>query len=165
MNRAFAAVAFGFILCGAAPLDALDRFAGTWQSQGTFVDTAYSSAGSASGTTTCAWSGDHMFMICQQVATLNGKRDDDVAIYSYDDSSNAYRFYNVHATQVTSSVITVNGNTVVYPFTFVDKGKSVTIRTLNIWDNPKFYTWRTVYSTDGGTTWTLMANGTSRRVS
>lgn len=164
MNRPGIALAFGFLVCGAAPLDALDRFAGTWQSQGTFVDTPYSAAGTASGTTTCTWSSDHIFMICQQVAMLGGKRDDDVAIYSYDDASSAYRFYNVHASRVTSSVITVNGNTVAYPFTFDDKGKSVTIRTLNVWDNPNLYDWRTEYSADGGKTWTLMAKGTSRRV-
>jgi hypothetical protein len=147
----------------AAPIDALDRFAGTWQSQGKFLDTPYSQPGTSSATTTCAWSSDRVFMICQQVVTMQGKRDDDLGIYSYDDASGAYHFYNVHPGRTTSTAITVNGNTITYPFTFTEKGQNVTIRTLNVWKSTSLYTWRTDYSTDGGATWTLMASGTSQK--
>lgn len=141
----------------------LDRFAGTWQSHGTFVDTPYSKASAATGTTSCAWSFNKAFMICQQSAWMGGKRDDDVAIYTYDASSEAYRFSNVQRSRTTSSVITVDGNTITYPFSFTDNGKNVRIRTLNVWVSPGLYRWRTEYSTDGGATWTLMASGTSQR--
>ena len=147
----------------AAPLDELNRFVGTWQSQGTFVDTPYQKAGSATATTTCAWSNDGAFMICQQSASMNGTHDNDLGIYTYDSAAGAYRFFNVHASRTTSSTITVAGNTITYPFTFDDNGKTVTIRTLNVWDDPKSYRWRTEYSTDGGTTWTLMGSGTSQQ--
>jgi hypothetical protein len=147
----------------AAPIDTLDRFAGTWQSEGTFVNTPYSKPGTSTATTTCAWSGDHLFMICQQIVTMGGKRDDDLGIYSYDETASAYRFYGVHPGQATSTTISVNGNTITYPFTFTDNGKNVTIHTLNVWKNSNLYTWRTEFSTDGGKTWTLMASGTSQK--
>ncbi len=147
----------------AAPIDELERFAGTWQSQGTFVETPYSKAGPATATTTCAWSGDRLFMICQQVVTMAGKRDDDLGIYSYDETSGSYRFYNVHPGRTTDTTITVHGDTITYPFSFTDNGKNVTIRTLNVWKSADLYTWRTEYSTDAGANWALMASGTSRK--
>ena len=147
----------------AAPLDELNRFAGTWQSQGSFVDTPYSKAGDASATTTCEWSIDRSFMICQQRVIMNGKPDDDIAIYTYDQAAQAYHFYNVRPTQSTSITITIAGDTITYPFSFTDQGKTVMVRTLNLWKNPSLYTWRTEYSLDGGATWKLMASGTSRK--
>jgi hypothetical protein len=147
----------------AAPIDELQRFAGSWQSQGQFQATPYSKAGAANAKTTCAWSDDHLFMICQQQVTTASGPDDDVSVYSYDDKAGAYRFYNVHPGQVTSTTITVSGDTITYPFSFTENGTTVTIRTLNVWKSAGLYTWRTEYSTDGGNTWTLMASGTSQR--
>ncbi|HEY3675301.1 MAG TPA: hypothetical protein VGK84_04870 [Candidatus Tumulicola sp.] len=156
----------GLMLCvvGAGPLDQLDRFAGTWQTQGTFLTTPYSTAGTAAGTSSCAWSNDRQFMICQQNVTLSGKTDHDVTVYSYDDAKQAYRFYNVHAADSTATSITVNGDTITYPFSFTgDGGQTVEIRTTNVWKGSTFYDWRTEYSTDNGATWTPMASGTSQK--
>jgi|HubBroStandDraft_4_1064222.scaffolds.fasta_scaffold00011_56 hypothetical protein len=147
----------------AAPIDELNRFAGTWQSYGTFVDSPYQKAGAATATTTCAWSIDHAFMICQQSVIMNGTPDSDLGIYTFDPVANVYRFYNVHSSRTTSSTILVDGKTITYPFSFTDNGKSVVIRTLNVWQNPDAYTWRTEYSIDGGTTWSLMGSGKSER--
>ena len=148
---------------GAAPLDELGRFEGTWKSQGTFVKTPYSDPGSSSASTTCTWSGDRLFMLCQQVVSMAGQRDDDLGIYTYDETADSYRFFNIHPAHVTTTLITVYGDTITYPFSFTDKGKNVTIRTLNVWKKASFYTWRTDYTTDGGKTWTPMASGTSQR--
>jgi hypothetical protein len=155
----------GLMLCvvGAGPLDQLDRLAGTWSTQGTFLTTPYSTAGTAAGTASCAWSNDRQFMICQQNVTLSGKTDHDVTIYAYDESKQAYRFYNIHAGDSTSTTITVNGDTVTYPFTFTDGGQSVQIRTINAWKGSSYYDWRTEYSNDNGATWTPMASGTSQK--
>jgi hypothetical protein len=155
----------GFMLCvvGAGPLDQLDRLAGTWNMQGTFLTTPYSAAGTAAGTTSCAWSNDRRFMICQQSVTLSDKADHDVTVYSYDDAKQAYRFYNIHAGDSTSATITVNGDTVTYPFTFTDGGQTVQIQTVNVWKGSTFYNWRTEYSTDNGATWTPMASGISQK--
>jgi hypothetical protein len=157
------AIAGSATSAGAAPLDELDRFSGTWQSRGTFVDTPYSKAHSAAGTTTCAWSDDHTFMICQQRVTQYGDVETDVAVYTYDDATKTYRFSNIQRQQTTSLTITVAENTITYPLAFTDNGKNVNVRTLNVWVSPNLYRWRTEYSLDGGTTWKPMASGTSQR--
>ena len=46
----------------------LDRLAGTWDSPGTFVNSAYSKAGTARATTTCAWSDDRFLLICSKAS-------------------------------------------------------------------------------------------------
>jgi hypothetical protein len=70
----------------------------------------------------------------------------------------------VHAANATTSSITIDGDTVTYPFSYKDGDTTVSIRTLNIWNNPNAYDWRTEYSTDNGATWTPMASGTSTKV-
>lgn len=160
----YAVAILALVLVGVGPVDQLDRFSGTWHNQGTFVETPYSTAGTSSATTICSWSADHLFMICPQSVMMAGKRDDDVAIYSYDEAAGAYRFFNIRPGRIASATITVSGNTVTVPFTFTDKGKNVTIRTLNVWKTADLYTWRTEYTTNGGATWTLMASGTSQKI-
>lgn len=161
MAVAAAAVTPAFV--SAAPIDQLNRLAGTWQSTGTFIDSPYQKGGPATATTTCAWSNDHGFMICQQSVVMNGAPDSDLGIYTYDPTANVYRFDNVHASRTTSSTILVDDKSITYPFSFTDNGKSVVIRTLNVWQGPDAYTWRTEFSTDNGATWTLMGSGKSQR--
>jgi|SRR6516164_4758247 hypothetical protein len=147
----------------AAGVDDLGRFLGTWTSPGTLYDTAYSKAGTATATNTCAWSSDHVFMICQQSITLNGKLSHAISIYTYDAVKSQYHFFNVGPDGGDGSIISVVGDTVTYSNSFTDKGKQVTILTLNVWESPTLYRWRTEYTTDSGKTWTLMASGTSQR--
>jgi hypothetical protein len=74
-----------------------------------------------------------------------------------------YRFFNIGSDGADGSVISVEGDTVTYSNSFTDKGKQVTIRTLNVWESPTLYRWRTEYSADSGKTWTPMAVGTAQR--
>lgn len=151
------------LVAAAAGLDQLDRFAGTWTSPGVLVDTPYSKAASVSATTTCAWSSERLFMICRQSVSDGAKIDHDLAIYTFDAAANAYHFFNVRSSQVNSVPIEIQGNTITYTDSFTDGGKRVTIRTLNVWETPNLYRWRTEYSTDAGATWALMGSGTSQR--
>ena len=148
---------------GAAGLDELNRFAGTWDAPGTLLTTPYSTAAHADAVNTCGWSQDHIFMICQQSLAIDGKPSHVISIYTYDETANAYHFFNVHRNGAASTTIAVAGDTITYTDSFKDKGKNVTIRTLNVWENPDRYRWRTEYSTDGGATWSLMASGISQR--
>jgi len=102
-------------------------------------------------------------MICQQSISVNGKPEHAISIYTYDDATQAYHFYNLSTAGANSTTISVAGDTITYTDSFTDKGKRVTIRTLNIWENPDRYRWRTEYSTDAGATWSLMASGVSQR--
>ncbi len=66
--------------------------------------------------------------------------------------------------KVAPLTITIEGDTITYPVTFKDSaGQDVTIRTVNVFENPTLYRWRTEYSNDAGKTWIPMASGTSQR--
>jgi hypothetical protein len=151
-------------MLGAAPqggIAQLDRLAGTWKSNGTFVDTAYSKAGTATASTTCAWTGDHLFLLCQQSVEMGGKANHDVAIYTYDEATNTYHFYNVGVEQMRTAQLSVDATSMTYGGSFDDGSKHVLTRTLNVWQSPKAYTWRAEYSLDNGATWTQMGSGAS----
>lgn len=176
MIRAAAAAAFLAVALPALPASAqgtvvpdpalgqLDRLVGTWDAPGTFVDSAYSKAGTARATTTCAWSGDHVFLICQQQVTTQAGTDDDVALYTYDPAGKTFRFYHVSRTSTSGSTIAVTPSEIVYSGSFADGDKQVTTRTLNVWQSPQHYTWRAEYSLDGGKSWVLMGSGSATRV-
>ena len=142
----------------------LDRLTGTWDGTGTFVDGPYSKAGTARATTTCAWSDDRIFLICQQSVMLDGKPDHDVAIYTYDAATGKYHFYSIGVARANTTTLTVSGNTITYSDSFTDGSKHVLTRTLNVWDAPQSYAWRSEYSLDGGTHWLPMGSGRSTRV-
>lgn len=144
-----------------AALDLLDKLVGTWESSGTFVDSAYSKAGSATATTTCAWSADRYFLLCQQTVLMNAKPTHDIAIYTYDDATHAYKFYNAGVDRVGSTALSVAVKTIVYNGSFDDGAKHVLTRTSNVWESPRAYAWRAEYSLDAGATWTLMGSGRS----
>ena len=147
----------------AAGRNELDRFVGTWDAPGSFVTTPYSKAGHADAVNSCAWSTDHIFVICQQSISIDGALQHAISIYTFDDAAMTYHFYNLRPDGASSTKISVAGNTIIYSDSFTDKGQTVTIRTLNVWETPDRYRWRTEYSLDGGTTWRLMASGLSQR--
>ena len=59
--------------------------------------------------------------------------------------------------------IVVTPTSITYAGEFTDEGKHVLTRTLNLWENPQRYTWRSEYSLDEGKTWVLMGSGVSTR--
>ncbi len=142
----------------------LDRLAGTWDGTGSFVDGPYSKAATARAMTACAWSGDRAFLICQQSVMLGGKHESDVAIYTYDDATGKYHFYSIGVARANSTAMAVSGTTIAYNDSFTDGAKHVLTRTLNVWDAPDSYAWRTEYSLDAGAHWILMGSGRSTRI-
>ena len=55
--------------------DVLGRWVGgKWIGDGKLVDTDYSKAMAVSGVTNCAWSPDHIFVVCDQNNTIAGRR-------------------------------------------------------------------------------------------
>lgn len=147
----------------ADPLAALDRFVGTWQTTGTFVQTPYSKPNAVSSTTTCAWSADRVFLVCRQAVTLDGKTLSDLGIYTYDPQSAKYRFFSVRQDGGSNMTIAVDAASIEYDSSFDDNGTTVMNRTRNVWDAPDRYHFSTEYSTDGGKHWTTMLSGSAHR--
>jgi len=144
--------------------DILNRWVGgKWVGDGQFVDSAYSKANKSSATSTCAWSPDHIFVICDQDINFGGMPLRDLSIYTFAPKTGKFYFYGVSLGQEmprhTGLDITDNGGRWVYSSTDDIKGKSVQFRTTNQFHGNDTVEWWSEYSSDGGKTWTKTGSG------
>jgi hypothetical protein len=155
-------------LCAIAPAraatgaEALQPLEGNWESSATATNTAYSKAGSTTATTSCAWSVARDYLICQQNVTSAGQVTHDVAVYTYDAASAKYHFYAIRSNGISDVGIAVDTTGIMYTNAFTDAGKTVTVRTMNVWDDPDHYRFWTEYTSDG-VHWVRMLTGTAHR--
>lgn len=148
--------------------DALNRWVGgKWVSSGQFVDSPYSKASTASATTKCAWSPDHVFVICDQDILFGGQPMRDLSIYSFAPKSGKYYFYGVslgeEKPRTTALDVADNGNRWTYSSTNDIQGKSVQFRTTNQFHGNDSVEWWSEFSTDDGKTWTKTGSGKETR--
>ena len=146
-------------------LEALGAYAGVWQSKGVSHDTAYSKAGNNSAETRCNWSPNHGFLVCDQtVHPPDGGTQNDLSIYTYNDSDGTYQFTGLSrgSSRVRNLKLTIEGRRWTYSSQFDAGGKTVHFRTVNEFVSPSKVTFRAEYSEDGKT-WTLMSEGASER--
>ncbi len=151
-----------------ASADALNRWVGgKWMSSGQFVDSAYSKANTASATTKCAWSPDHVFVICDQDIVFGGQSMHDLSIYTFAPKTGKYYFYGISVGEekprATALEVVDNGNRWVYSGTNDIQGKSVQFRTTNQFHGNDSVEWWTEFSTDDGKTWTKTGSGKETR--
>ena len=148
--------------------DVLNRWVGgKWVSSGKFVDSAYSSANTASATTKCAWSPDHVFVICDQDIIFGGQPMHDLSVYTFATKTGKYYFYGIslgeEKARSTALDISENGERWTYSNTVDIKGKPVQFRTTNQFHGDNQVEWWTEFSTDDGKTWTKTGEGKEAR--
>ena len=148
--------------------EVLNRWVGgKWVSSGQFVDSAYSKANTASATTKCAWSPDHVFVICDQNILFGGQPMRDLSIYTFAPKNGKYYFYGIslgeEKARNTALEITDNGQRWVYANTAEIQGKPVQFRTTNQFHGNDNVEWWTEFSTDDGKTWTKTGSGKETR--
>ena len=146
-------------------LDALAPFRGEWEGSGETYATPYSARGTSRAHTSCEWTRNHGFLLCDQMVHQNERTSNDLSIYTYDDSRHAYEFFGISrgAARARTPELTIAGRTWTYASEFDDHGAHVRIRTVNdVQDTVIAY--RTEYTTDGGAHWVLMGKGASHRV-
>ncbi len=148
--------------------DVLNRWAGgKWTGQGAMLATDYSKPSKVSGITTCAWSPDHVFMVCDQQVTADGKPDHILSLYSYDAAKSAFHFFGLSPSgehpRIGDVVISNDGTRWEYPFKTEISGKPVEFRTVNVFRDPDHVDWWSEYSTDGGTKWIRTGEGKESR--
>ncbi len=140
---------------------------GKWVSSGQFFDSAYSKANKASAVTNCAWSPDHIFVICDQDINFGGTPMRDLSIYAFDAKSGRFYFYGVSLGQKdprsTGLEISENGDRWTYLSTENIKDKPVQFRTTNQFHDHDHVEWWSEFSTDGGKTWTKTGEGKESR--
>jgi hypothetical protein len=151
-----------------SPRDVLDRWVGgTWISEGKFFDTQFSKPNTASATTRCAWSPDHIFVVCDQDITFGGKPLRDLSIYTYDPKSEKYFFYGIslgeEKARNTKLEIADNGERWMYLSSDEIQEKTVQFRTTNQFHGRDAVEWWSEFSTDGGKTWTKSGEGKESR--
>ncbi|HTZ34012.1 MAG TPA: hypothetical protein VMH31_16245 [Methylomirabilota bacterium] len=148
--------------------EALERWVGgTWPLEGKMVKTDYSEETTVTGVSKCGWSPEHIFMLCDQSLTVNGKPDRDLSVYVYDAESGKFHFYGLSPKgdrpRSTDLVISADGKHWEYQSTAEIKDKKVKFRTINEFRNPDYIEWWSEFSTDEGQHWTKMGGGSEKR--
>ena len=151
-----------------ANADVLNRWVGgKWPLEGKMLDTDYSKALTVTGVSTCGWSPDHIFMICDQSLLEDGKPSRELSVYAYDPEKETFHFYGMSPTgerpHSTDLSISPDGNHWVYSNQHESNGKTVQFRTINEFRNSDYIEWWSEYSTDGGSHWIKMGGGSEKR--
>ncbi len=148
--------------------DVLGRWVGgKWVGDGKLVDSDYSKAMAVSGVTHCAWSPDHIFVVCDQNNTIAGKAERDLSIYAFDPEKAAFRMFGMslgtERPRVTDLTISPDHNRWEYMGKTEIKGKPVEFRTVNVFRDNDHVDWWSEYSTDDGAHWVGMGEGKESR--
>ena len=148
--------------------DVLNRWVGgKWPLDGKMLDTDYSKATTVTGVSTCGWSPDHVFMICDQSIMEDGKPSRGLSVYVFDNANSTFRFFGLSPSgerpRTSDVTISADGSRWEY-FTKTEiKGKPVQFRTINEFRNADHIDWWSDYSTDGGAHWVRMGGGSETR--
>ena len=165
------------ILCTSLPIFAADNkpsadvlgrwVGGTWPLEGKMLDSDYSKAMTVTGVSNCAWSPDHVFVVCDQAIIADGKPSRDLSIFAFDPETGTYHFFGLspsgdrpRAGEVT---ITSEGTHWEYLTKTEIGGKPVTFRTINEFRTADHIDWWSEYSIDNGAHWVKMGGGSEKR--
>lgn len=148
--------------------EVLNRWVGgKWVGDAHSVDSDYSKAGTGGGVSTCAWSPDHIFVVCDQDVKDNGTAMRFLSIYAFDPKTRTYHFYGLSPEgdrPRTGDVnISADGTHWEYVTKTEIKGKLVWFRTINQFKGNDQVDWWSEYSTDEGQRWTKTGGGTEKR--
>ena len=150
------------------PTDMLNRWVGgKWVSDAHFLDTEYSKAREGSSATTCAWSPEHVFVVCDQAVTDNGEAMLFLSVYGFDPKAGTYHFYGLSPEggrpRVGDLTISADGTHWEYMMKTEIENKAVWFRTTNQFKGNDQVDWWSEYSTDAGQHWTKTGGGLEKR--
>ena len=145
-------------------LKVLDAWSGRWVTHGKLFETPYSHAGEISITSTCGWTENGGFMICDQIFTGPRGTNNDLTLYTYNPVDKSYRFCGIgRSGEPSTNQIKIEGNVWSFDRDQEQNGKKIHIRTINDFSKPGVITWNTKFTEDGGAHWTLMNEGVDTR--
>jgi hypothetical protein len=148
--------------------DILGRWVGgKWPLTGELLDTPFGKAAKITGMSRCAWSPDHVFVVCDQELHVGAKSERELSIYAFDDKAGKFHFYSLtpasdHASNG-SLEISDDGMRWIYFGTDEIGGKTVQFRTTNEYHGTDQVDWWSEASTDNGKTWIKTAFGKETR--
>jgi hypothetical protein len=141
----------------------LKVFVGTWKSQSNDNEAAKNSNGAV---TTCRWSVNGNYLVCDQMITNGDKKSNNLALYSYDHAKDQYSIalVGIPGADPYSIPISYKGDVLIYSGEYKNKkGEKVYDRTLNTFFTSKYYTY-TVQSSKDGTNWTTLKEGKAFKI-
>ncbi|HEV3413290.1 MAG TPA: DUF1579 family protein [Puia sp.] len=144
-------------------LKKLAVFVGTWRGENDPDPTVKSPTFAVS---TCQWSPNGKYLICDQQVTNQGSTTNNLSIYSRDPDKDAYTLtvVGIPGMQPFSIPITYQGDELYYLGSYTDNsGKKVYTRTVNTFLSPTSYTFK-VQSSEDGEHWTTSIQGKSRKI-
>ena len=150
------------------PSAKLGVWAGTWSYHSQSYETPFSHASSYDGVSTCNWSPNHGFMVCD---FLNrnappGFPVNDLGVFSYDPTTKAFSrvgVFNDSAPFVEK--VAINGDTWTTAAEVPYNGKTIIRRNVYVFQRLGERTTTTQISADGGKTWITVTKFTAVRSS
>jgi hypothetical protein len=148
--------------------EVLNRWVGgKWVGDAHSVDTDYSKAGTGGGVSTCAWSPDHIFVVCDQDVKDNGTAMRFLSIYSFDPKNSAHHFYGLSpdGSRPRNGDVSISSDGTHWEYLTKTeiKDKPVWFRTTNQFKGDDQVDWWSEYSTDEGQHWTKTGWGVEKR--
>jgi hypothetical protein len=121
-------------------------FLGTWKAGNTAT-----SNNSTTSTTSCGWSLNGRYLVCDQMIHQPEGLTNNLSIYSYDSLSDSYLLIlvGIPHTDPFSIPVTARGDTLFYTGSYMDHDKKVFTRTLNIFKSFSSYIFISQSSPDG----------------
>ncbi|HEY1890122.1 MAG TPA: hypothetical protein VGG63_06930 [Steroidobacteraceae bacterium] len=154
------------------PNDRMNIWVGTWHEVVHTKETAISHAASHPAHTTCAWSADRGYMVCEylseKVDPKETQRSDHLSIFAYDLEGKAYKHLGISKDYKTleETPISVEGNLWHYDYELATAGgKKINLRDSYEFVTPQKRITRIEFSLDGGRTWTLTSESVGTKIS
>jgi hypothetical protein len=142
-------------------LKKLGVFLGTWKAE-SVVDAAH--PGPISATYTCQWSPNGRYLVADQLVNNNGKETNNLSIYTYNVETGNYTLslVGIPGMQPFSIGVVAKGDTLFYNSEFMNGGKKVYNRTLNVFSSTTDYIYKVQFSHDG-VNWRTDGEGKARK--
>ena len=138
------------------------RYAGTWKVELTHVQTPYSKASSETMTVRNDCWHSEIFYVCDQIIDGAPKA---LIVFFYNGEDKRFGSFPITARSdvVHPGDVTVDGNTITFPWQINDNGKGIYMRIVNVFKTADTMDFRQEYSEDGQK-WIPMATGVEQKV-
>jgi hypothetical protein len=146
--------------------DKVGMWAGHWKMQVEIKNTPASHAHTMSYESACAWTPNHGYVICDELASKpNGEKENPISIFAYSDAEKAFKHYTIDKNgRADAPHTTVDGNTWTFRSEETgEKGQKVQIRSVFKFVSPAKVLATSEYSTDGQH-WTLRSETTGTKL-
>jgi Protein of unknown function (DUF1579) len=145
----------------------LGAFLGQWESEGKDYETVYGHARQITSKTSCNWSANGGFLICDQInQDSTGTSHNQLTVYAYNkkDGTYTYSTFQDAGAKPFTGTLKIEGNVWTYSGgNFEQSGKKVRFQTVNVFTSSSVETFKVEFSENDGP-WTTSGEGTSHKV-